>query len=217
MELNNDFEVKAPVGTTWAVLTDVEKIAPCLPGAQLQEIDGDEFKGQVKVKVGPITANYKGAAEFVKRDDDNHTAVLKAEGRDARNGNASAMITASAVAVDDATTRVTVETELTVTGKVAQFGRGVMADVSANLMGQFAENLEELMEGDQQADEAPDEEPAVSDPVPVADGPRRIDSPEPEAVDLLQTAGAPVAKRVIPAVIGVLLLIFILRRLLGDD
>ncbi len=148
MELNNDFEVNAPVEKAWAVLTDVEKIAPCLPGAQLQEVEGDEYRGIVKVKVGPITAQYKGAATFIEKDDVNHRAVLKADGRDTRGaGNASALITANLQAVGDRT-KVSVSTDLTVTGKVAQFGRGVMADVSAKLMGQFADNLEQLMEAE---------------------------------------------------------------------
>ena len=145
MELNNDFEVAAPVDLVWAVLTDVERIAPCLPGAQLLEIEGDEFRGVVKIKVGPITAQYKGAASFSERDDVEHRAVLRAEGRDTRGaGNAAADITAELEATDVGT-KVTVTTDLTVTGKVAQFGRGVMADVSKKLMGQFAENLSDLI------------------------------------------------------------------------
>ena len=145
MELNNDFEVAAPIDRVWDVLTDVERIAPCLPGAQLQEVEGDEFRGVVKGKVGPITAQYKGAASFVERDDAGYRAVLRAEGRDTRGaGNAAADITALLEAVDGGT-RVTVTTDLTATGKGAQFGRGVMADVSRKLMGQFADNLSDLI------------------------------------------------------------------------
>jgi uncharacterized protein len=142
MELTNDFRVNAPVEEAWKVLTDVERIAPCMPGAQLQEVEGDEYRGIVKVKVGPITAQYKGAATFVEKDDSAHRAVLRADGRDTRGqGNASAMITATLVE-DGGGTKVTVVTDLTVTGKVAQFGRGVMADVSEKLLGQFVKNLE---------------------------------------------------------------------------
>src|SRR5881227_4312456 len=142
MELTNDFRVAVPPSTAWDVLTDVERIAPCMPGAQLQEVEGDEYRGVVKVKVGPITAQYKGAASFVERDDTNLKAVLKAEGRDTRGqGNASATITAT-LAADGDGTRVTVVTDLHVTGKVAQFGRGVMADVSSKLLGQFVDCLE---------------------------------------------------------------------------
>src|ERR1700740_2840309 len=127
MELTNDFRVDVSVPEAWKVLTDVERIAPMLPGAQLQEIEGDEYRGVVKVKVGPITAQYKGAATFVERDESAGKVVLKASGRDTRGqGNASATITATMTADGDGT-KVTVVTDLTVTGKVAQFGRGVLA------------------------------------------------------------------------------------------
>lgn len=146
MELVNDFTVNVPVGEAWTTLTDVERIAPCLPGAQLQEIEGDTFRGVVKVKVGPILAQFKGQAQFVEKDDVNHKAVLKAEGRDTGGkGNASAMITAQLTAQGDATTYVQVTTDLTITGKVAQFGRGAMADISNKLLRQFVENLETMV------------------------------------------------------------------------
>ena len=216
MELNNDFEVNAPVEKAWAVLTDVEKIAPCLPGAQLQEIEGDEYRGIVKVKVGPITAQYKGAATFIEKDDANHRAVLKAEGRDTRGaGNASALITAHLQPVGDRT-KVSVSTDLTVTGKVAQFGRGVMADVSAKLMTQFADNLEQLMETEPTAAATVDDTvvaPTASAAAPSATsgGVRKIDSPEAKPVDLIDTAGSPVLKRLAP-VLGVVLGFVLLRR-----
>ncbi len=247
MELTNEFDVSAPIDRTWATLTDVEAIAPCLPGAQLQEIDGDEFKGIVKVKVGPITANYKGAATFVEKDDTAHKAVLRAEGRDARNGNAQAMITAQLVSLGDSSTRVQVSTDLHVTGKVAQFGRGVMADVSAKLMGQFADNLHTLIasgesvssgENGSAGDSTPSTPASAADAAlatasaaaakddatpsttngaassPTATTRRLINMPEPEPVDLLDAAGAPVLKRLAP-ILGVLVLLLILRRLFG--
>ena len=155
MELSNEFEVAVPVEQAWAVLTDIERIAPCLPGAQLQEIDGNEFKGIVKVKVGPITAQYKGAATFVEKDDDAHKAVLSASGRDTRGqGNASATIVAQLEPRGDGATHVSVLTDLAVTGKVAQFGRGVMADVSAKLLDQFVQNLETTVLADLAASDA---------------------------------------------------------------
>ena len=142
MELNNDFKVGVSVPEAWKVLTDVERIAPMLPGAQLQEVEGDEYRGVVKVKVGPITAQYKGKATFVERDDSARRAVLRAEGRDTRGqGNANATITAT-LTPDGAGTAVRVVTDLAITGKVAQFGRGVLADVSAKLLTQFVEALE---------------------------------------------------------------------------
>ncbi len=143
MELVNDFTVNAPISETWATLTDLEKIAPCMPGAQLTEIEGETYRGLVKVKVGPITAQFKGQAHFLERDEDAHRAALKAEGRDTGGkGNASAVITAQLVSVTDASTKVTVTSDLTITGKVAQFGRGALADVSDKLLKQFVHNLE---------------------------------------------------------------------------
>ena len=215
MELNNDFEVNAPVEKAWAVLTDVEKIAPCLPGAQLQEIEGDEYRGIVKVKVGPITAQYKGAATFIEKDDTNHRAVLKAEGRDTRGaGNASALITANLEAVGDRT-KVSVSTDLTVTGKVAQFGRGVMADVSAKLMTQFADNLEQLMETEPTSAATVDSTVAApataAEPSAPSGGVRKIDSPDVAPVDIVATAGSPVLKRLAP-VLGAVFGLFLLRR-----
>ena len=224
MELNNDFEVAAPVDLVWAVLTDVERIAPCLPGAQLLEIEGDEFRGVVKIKVGPITAQYKGAASFSERDDVEHRAVLRAEGRDTRGaGNAAADITAELEATEVGT-KVTVTTDLTVTGKVAQFGRGVMADVSKKLMGQFAENLSDLIaaSGDEAVVESPAnevtvdaavDEAAVDVPVDETPAVRVVDAPEVEAIDLLGAAGAPILKRLVPtllAVVAVVVIILIL-------
>lgn len=142
MELTNEFHVNVPVERAWAVLTDVELIAPCLPGAALEEVEGDEYRGGVKIKVGPITAQYKGKATFLEKDEANHKAVLRAEGRDTKGqGNANATITATLVSVGGGTD-VKVVTDLTITGRVAQFGRGVLADVSAKLLNQFVDCLE---------------------------------------------------------------------------
>jgi carbon monoxide dehydrogenase subunit G len=142
VELTNEFEVAVPIDEAWAVLTDLERIAPCMPGAQLTEVEGDEYRGLVKVKVGPITASYKGAVRFAERDAASHRAVLKADGRETRGqGNASASITATLVP-EGTGTKVSVFTDLAITGKVAQFGRGVLADVSGKLLDQFVHNLE---------------------------------------------------------------------------
>ena len=230
MDLNNSFEVAADRATAWRVLNDVERIAPCLPGAQLEEIDGDEYRGNVKVKVGPVTAQYKGKATFVEQNEAEGKVVIKGDGRDSRGaGNASALITATLHEIDAANTRVDVHTDLSITGKVAQFGRGVMADVSGKLMGQFAENLQALLEnepdvaaqatdgGEASATSAPDaatnglEADAADAPKQNA-GPRKINSPEAEAVDLLDAAGASVFKRVLP-VVGIAALLLFLRRL----
>jgi len=217
MDLNNSFEVAADRATAWRVLNDVERIAPCLPGAQLEEIDGDEYKGNVKVKVGPVTAQYKGQATFVEQNEAEGKVVIKGVGRDSRGaGNANALITATLHEIDANNTRVDVYTDLSITGKAAQFGRGVMAEVSAKLMGKFAENLQELLAEEQaggnaaQADAEDDAE--ATEPVAADEGPRKIDMPEAEAVDLLDAAGASVFKRILP-IAGVAALLLILRRL----
>jgi carbon monoxide dehydrogenase subunit G len=235
MELTNDFRVALPVEQAWAVLTDLERIAPCMPGAQLQEIEGDEYRGIVKIKVGPITAQYKGQATFVDRDDTNHVAVLRAEGRETRGqGNASATITATLTPDGDGTA-VSVVTDLTVTGKVAQFGRGVLADVSAKLLGQFVDSLEQTVLADEPVPTAEPEtadaessavssvdapvvpvvEPPSAAPAPpgAGSGPRRVDHPEARPVDLISTAGSPMAKRVGP-VLAAVAIVWLLKRLL---
>ena len=203
MELTNQFRVGLPVDRAWTVLTDLERIAPCMPGAQLQEVEGEEYRGVVKIKVGPITAQYKGAAQFTSLDADAHVAALKAEGRETRGqGNASAVITATLVADGDGT-QVTVATDLTVTGKVAQFGRGVLADVSAKLLDQFVECLETTV----LADDAPP-------PVEPSEALRKIEAPEAKPVDLLEAAGSPVAKRVGP-VLALVAIVWLLKKLLS--
>ena len=176
MELTNDFEVDLPVDQAWAVLTDVERIAPCLPGAELREVEGDEYRGVVKVKVGPITAEYKGKASFVELDGGSYHAVLRAQGRDTRGqGNASATISAT-LEPRDASTYVSVVTELTISGRVAQFGRGVLADVSNKLMSEFVERLHASLlsplaaadanaKADDDADPDADAEPGQADGV----------------------------------------------------
>ncbi|MBL7513652.1 SRPBCC family protein, partial [Frankia nepalensis] len=142
MELVNEFRVGLPVETAWALLTDLERIAPCMPGAQLLSVEGEEYHGAVKVKVGPITAQYKGKATFQEVDENTHRAVIKADGRESRGqGNASALVTAQLTPDGDGTA-VRLATDLTISGKAAQFGRGVLADVSGKLVAQFVRNLE---------------------------------------------------------------------------
>ena len=142
MDLSNEFTVTVPVEQAWAVLTDVARVAPCIPGAELQDVVEDEYRGVVKLKVGPVTAQYRGTARFLEQDAVTHRAVLRAEGRETRGqGNASATIVAS-LSPEGSGTRVAIATDLTVTGRVAQFGRGVLAEVSNKLIGQFVESLE---------------------------------------------------------------------------
>ncbi|WP_405564222.1 SRPBCC domain-containing protein [Streptomyces phaeochromogenes] len=142
MDFTNEFRVNLPPDQAWSLLTDVERIAPCMPGAQLTGVDGDTYNGVVKVKVGPMTVQYKGVVSFEEKDDEARTAVLHARGRDTRGqGNADARVTARLVP-DGYGTRVTVDTHLTITGRIAQFGRGVIEEVSGKLLAQFVDNLE---------------------------------------------------------------------------
>ena len=240
-QLVNEFTVNRPIDEAWAVITDVERIAPCLPGAQLQEVEGDIYRGIVKIKLGSITPQFKGQASFIERDDSAHRAVLKAEGRDTGGrGNASAEIEANAESLSPTSTRVVVTTDLHITGKVAQFGRGILGDVSKKLLAQVAGNLNPMLDehpaetapvstGDTAATSGPAvPEEAAPDPSPAesalgADTPRpeaesearrvrKVDSPAAEPVDLAGVAGPAVLKRVAPVIIGLLLLLFIVRR-----
>ncbi|OCB13811.1 carbon monoxide dehydrogenase [Mycolicibacterium porcinum] len=149
MELNNEFRVAVPAARTWEVLTDVERVAPCLPGATLLSVDGDDFTGAVKVKVGPITVSYKGDATFQEKDAAAQRVVLKANGKETRgNGTASAIVTAQLKDEGADSTLVVVTTDLAISGKAAQFGRGVLADVAGSLIDQFAKSLEAELLGE---------------------------------------------------------------------
>ncbi|SHN87179.1 Carbon monoxide dehydrogenase subunit G [Geodermatophilus obscurus] len=141
MQLENSFTVPVPIDEAWRVLLDIERIAPCMPGAALDSVTGDDFTGRVKVKLGPINLTYQGKASFIEKDADAHKAVIDGRGKDQRgNGTAAALITAQLKAEGD-TTRVDVLTDLNITGRPAQFGRGVMTDVGNKLLGQFADKL----------------------------------------------------------------------------
>lgn len=200
MELNNDIEVNASTDEVWEAFNTPEKIAPCLPGAELQENEGDEFHGIVKIKVGPITAQYKGTATYLERNGEEKRVVIKGDGRDVRGaGNASAVITAQLTETSPTTTQVSVKTELTITGKVAQFGRGAISDVSAKLMTQFAKNLEGLLESSESAGSA-------------EELPDQSDQNDEEALNLLGVVALPLLKRfgipVIVAGVAVFLIIW---------
>lgn len=183
MELNNEFRVAVPAAKTWEVLTDVERVAPCLPGATLLSVDGDDFTGAVKVKVGPITVSYQGIASFQEKDAVAQRVVLKAEGKETRgNGTAAALVTAQLKDEGDSTS-VVITTDLAISGKAAQFGRGVLADVSGNLIAQFAKSLEAELLGGAAAPSSAASKAAVT---PGDSG---------DSVDLLKVVALPVAKR----------------------
>lgn len=252
MDLRHEFTVAVPIADAWRILTDLERIAPCLPGAQLTEVEGDTYRGHVGVKVGPVVAQFKGQASFIERNDATYTAALKGEGRDTGGkGNASAVITASLTSESATSTRCNVHTDLTISGKVAQFGRGALADVSDKLLAQFVDNLNTLIASGgigaasgktaipsaaptpaapASAPTPPPTSaptpaaPTVSTPTvstqpaapvsstpsapvtPAAPAPaaptiRKIEGPAAEPINLLETAGSTMVKRLVPAVI----------------
>jgi carbon monoxide dehydrogenase subunit G len=191
MKLENSFTVPVPVDQAWAVLQDVERIAPCMPGATLDSVEGDSFTGRVKVKVGPIMLTYSGKASFLDKDQSAHSMTIEASGKETRgSGTAKATVQASMQADGDST-KVLLTTDLAVTGKPAQFGRGVMADVSGKLINQFASCLaEEVGSGSAAqpvASGAPAETPAAST------------APEPAVSSAAATAEAPAAPPLAPA------------------
>lgn len=195
MDLNHEFTVPVPVADAWSILTDVERIAPCLPGAKLEESNGDTYSGFVKVKVGPIQAQFKGQASFVERDDAAYKAVLKGEGRDTTGkGNASALITAQLVEESPTSTKVTVTTDLNITGKVAQFGRGAMADISNKLLDQFVDNLNGLI-ASSNTSVSTDGDATGNAPASTPAAPQEV-----EALDLLSVSSGAILKRALPVV-----------------
>lgn len=222
MQLQNEFTVPAPVSEVWKTLLDVQRIAPCLPGATVDRVDGDEVAGRVKVKVGPITASYAGSARFVTRDEAEHRLVLQGTGRETRgSGTASATVEVG-MSEDGSVTRVTVSTELDVTGRQAQFGRGVMADVAGALTNQFAACLAEQIRSPGAPATAPNGSGQTAAPVqaPAQESPAMPRSPAPqlataqtpsaqtpsaqapEALDLVSTVVKPVVKQAAPVAAG---------------
>jgi carbon monoxide dehydrogenase subunit G len=140
MRLEQSFTVPVPLDRAWAVLLDLERVAPCMPGATLTEFDGERFAGNVRVKLGPVNLTYNGHGHFVERDEQAGRVVIEASGRDRTSGTAAVKVTSS-LRADEAGTRVDVVSDLHITGRAAQFGRGMLADVSGRLLGQFADCL----------------------------------------------------------------------------
>ena len=232
MEFEHEFTVPVTVDEAWKTLLDVERIAPCMPGATLESIDGDDMTGAVKVKVGPIMMTYHGTAHFDEKDESQHLAVISASGRETR-GTGTARATVHTQLHDEGDyTRVVVATSLSVTGRPAQFGRGVMQEVGGKLIGQFAQCLAtEVLGKSSRPVESPAAETATAEALaaetpttaaPAAPGPveatraatgpageqasaverpRTAERPSPEAIDLLSTAGVPVLRRLIPALV----------------
>ena len=215
MKIDNEFTVGVPIDRAWAVLTDLEGIAPCMPGAVLTGVEGDVYSGKVKVKVGPITSEYAGTAQFVEKDEASHRAVINANGRDVRGaGNAAAAITAQ-LRAEGSSTVVSVDTDLKISGRIAQFGSGMIKEVSAKLLGQFVDCLEGKLAVEVPGSAAPAAgEPVAGEPaapagsVPVS----RTFAPaaEPAALNLMSVAGRSVYKRVLPLAAAVVIIVAVI-------
>lgn len=212
MELKNSFTVPADMETAWKTLLDVEAIAPCMPGATLESVDGDEFSGNVKVKLGPVAMTYGGQARFVSKDEENHVAVIEGTGKETRgSGTARANVTTALVSEGPNVTRVDVTTDLTITGKAAQFGRGVMQDVAGRLVGQFATNLEALIASrTSDSTSQPQSESSADGGAVVETDIVAAPVQQAEALDLGSVAMGPVLKRLVPAALVVVAVIAII-------
>jgi uncharacterized protein len=219
MRLEHEFTVPAGIDTVWGALLDPERVAPCFPGATLTSASGDEFAGIVKVRLGPISLQYRGSGRFTGTDETVHRTVIEASGT-AAGGQGTAMVKVQAnLAENGDGTTVTVITDLTVTGRPAQFGRGLIEDVSKRILGQFADCLSNSLGPQEEPEPPPADPPAPVQPAPVQPGraqptqPRPVPSPVSDEIDLLDVAGGAVAKRTIPAVAALVLLILLIRRL----
>ncbi len=202
MQLEHQFTVPVPAVQAWGALLDVERIAPCMPGATVDSFDGETIEGKVKVKVGPIQVGYAGTAKFVEKDAASRRAVIEASARESRGaGTAAATITA---VLDEAgsSTNVTVTTDLQITGKPAQFGRGVLADVGDKILGKFADCL---------AGELARDAPAVTEDHESAPASSVRTAPVEDTFDLLDSAGPALLKRVVPLVGGLILVLVVWR------
>jgi len=203
MDLEHSFTVPAGVATSWRTLLDVEGIAMCMPGASLTSLNGDTFTGDVKVKLGPISMIYGGTATFTSKDEATHTVTIKASGSESKNtSTANATVVARLHEESPTLTRVDITTDLAITGKPAQFGRGVMQDVASRIIGQFADNLAALIQSDSSADSASNSD----NPAPVKEA---VHAQGQEAINILDAAGAPVLKRALPVVGGILALLVV--------
>ncbi len=183
MKLRNDFTIPADIGQAWDVLLDLERVAPCLPGAQLQSGSGREFTGLMAVKIGPVTNRYQGTVSIEQADDTAHRAVMRAHGRDARGAGAAAATISTLMRSVSEGTQVTVETDLQISGPAAQFGRGVMQEVASKLIARFANCLAEEMAADSGVAQPPWPAANEATPADAASGPGATQGATPQAVD----------------------------------
>lgn len=246
MDLQNTFVVEAPIADVWEAFLEPDRVAPCFPGATLTGSDETSFTGTVKVKLGPIAMLYKGTGRYVDTDESTRTTVIKANGKDSRgNGQANATVTMTLTEADATSTQVVVNTDLSITGKPAQLGRGMITEVAGKIIGQFAGCLGQRLGAQSAAEEAPAatppaEAPAVTAPAKAPAVTARAEAPEvtvptvtapavtngagegapapppkprpkvnypptPDAIDLLDSGGSAVAKRLAPVAVGALL------------
>jgi hypothetical protein len=219
MELKDTFTVDVPPERLWEVLTDVERIAPCVPGFELEEVDEPDYRGRMKIKVGAIQMQYDATITFAERDDEARRAVLKVKGKERRGPGAVDATTTAVLSGGDGKTTAEMVTEVQVTGRIAQFGRGIIADVSSRLTERFVENLEKQVLAEPEAESSGGAvnagEPAPADGPKTTEAggssPRRQQPAEAEALDLAAVGAVPVLKRVGPLV-AVALAVFVFLR-----
>jgi carbon monoxide dehydrogenase subunit G len=237
IELDNSFTVPVPPEQAWDVLLDVERIAPCMPGASVTSVEGDEIAGQVKVKLGPLSLTYKGTAKFTEKDPASHTIAIKATGKETRGaGTASATVHASLKPADaEGQTTVSMHTSLNVTGRPAQFGRSLLPEVSGKLIDQFAANLRALIDSTNRPAEAEPEAAPAQDAAATGDAASAATAAgtaaatqstaapaqpvaqlqQEDSLNLIKLVGGPVLKRVIPVAVAVALIAIFQRRIRG--
>ncbi|GII91594.1 SRPBCC family protein [Sinosporangium siamense] len=195
MNFEHAFVLPTDIDTAWQRLLDIEKVAACMPGASLESRNDDEFTGRVKVKLGPIAMVYRGSARFIEKAPDDFRIVISARGKEERGaGTASATVSATLTAEDAKTTRVRVVTDLEITGRPAQFGRNMIAEVGDRLLSQFADRLAATLV-----------EPAAQPPT------GQVNAAAPESMNLIAIVGPPVLKRAVPVAFGLLALILLVR------
>lgn len=211
MKIANEFTVTAPIDKAWDVLNDLEQVIPLMPGAQMTGREGDDVLGKVKIKVGPVTSEFNGKVHFVEQDTGTYRAVIDAKGKEARGtGNAAATVTAQLHQTGDVT-RVVVDTDLKIVGKLAQFGSGMLQQVSEKLLGQFVDSLEAKLAADKAPEPGPS--PVVGDaaaaaPAPSAPRPTVVPpAQEPAPIDLIELAGGTALKKYLPAAVAVVVLL----------
>lgn len=220
MKLEHKFTVPAPIDTVWQALLEPERVAPCFPGATITDASGDEFSGTVKVRLGPISLQYKGSGKFTEKDETAHRTVIEASGTASGGQSTAAATVVANLAEQGEGTAVTVVTDLSVTGKPAQFGRGMIEEVGGKIIGQFADCLSKRLGPEEAKPEpepaaaakpamaaAPSAGPAAAQPTPM----RPVPEQAVEEIDLLDAAGGAVAKRVIPLVAGLLIVLLVIR------